>query len=237
MGNFDYENIPIGYYDKVLIDGIRKNKGIQANWHNKKFSKVYERISESKTHLDYGCGPGTFIGNYSEIESVGVDISEIQIEYAKKKYGDRFLFRKVGDEELENLNYKFDSITMIELIEHLNDDEIIKILDKLYELLDSGGKIVLTTPNFRSFYSIIEMVVNLIGKVSYKDQHINKFNQKKLINLLSKGKFTEINLIKFINIGIFFSIINIDLALKINNFLERLFKDKFGYLLLVELKK
>tara|TARA_B100001996_G_C18636547_1_gene583905 strand:- start:89 stop:802 length:714 start_codon:yes stop_codon:yes gene_type:complete len=237
MGNFDYENIPIGYYDKVLIDGIRKNKGIQANWHNKKFSKVYERISESKTHLDYGCGPGTFIGNYSEIESVGVDISEIQIEYAKKKYGDRFLFRKVGDEELENLNYKFDCITMIELIEHLNDDEIIKILDKLYELLDSGGKIVLTTPNFRSFYSIIEMVVNLIGKVSYKDQHINKFNQKKLINLLSKGKFTEINLIKFINIGIFFSIINIDLALKINNFLERLFKDKFGYLLLVELKK
>ena len=107
MTNFDYENIPIGYYDKVLIEGMRKNKGIQANWHNKKFTKVYERISTSRSHLDYGCGPGTFIGNYSEIESVGVDISEVQIEYANKKYGDRFLFKKLGDEELENLIYKF----------------------------------------------------------------------------------------------------------------------------------
>ena len=39
MTNFDYENIPIGYYDKVLIEGMHKNKGIQANWHNKKFTK------------------------------------------------------------------------------------------------------------------------------------------------------------------------------------------------------
>ena len=237
MTNFDYENIPIGYYDKVLIEGMRKNKGIQANWHNKKFTKVYERISTSRSHLDYGCGPGTFIGNYSEIESVGVDISEVQIEYANEKYGDRFLFKKLGDEELENLIYKFDSITMIELIEHLTDDEILKILDRLYNLVDSGGKIVLTTPNFRSFYSILEMIVNLVGKVSYKDQHINKFNEQKLIALLLKSKFTQIDLIKFLNFGIFFSIFNINLALKINNFLERLFNNKFGYLLLVELRK
>ena len=92
MTNFDYENIPIGYYDYVLQKGLSNGKGIQANWHNKKFLSVYELIQNCKVHLDYGCGPGTFIGNYSRLESVGVDISEIQISFAKKKYGKNFDF-------------------------------------------------------------------------------------------------------------------------------------------------
>ena len=71
MTNFDYENIPIGYYDDVLQIGLSSGKGIQANWHNKKFLSVYELIQNCKVHLDYGCGPGTFIGNYSRLESVG----------------------------------------------------------------------------------------------------------------------------------------------------------------------
>ena len=48
MTNFDYEKIPIGYYDKVLLEGLARNRGLQANWHNKKFSKVYEYIVNNK---------------------------------------------------------------------------------------------------------------------------------------------------------------------------------------------
>jgi len=237
MTNFDYENIPIGYYDDVLQKGLSNGKGIQANWHNKKFLSVYELIQNYKVHLDYGCGPGTFIGNYSRLESVGVDISEIQISFAKKKYGTNFEFFNTSQIEQENFNKKFDVITSIELIEHLTDEEILKLLDDLYDLLDEGGILVLTTPNFSSTYSLIELAVNIFGKVSYKEQHINKFNKSRLLELLNQSNFEKIEICKIMNYGIFFSFFSIKLALKINDFFENLFNNNLGFLFLVQLKK
>ena len=237
MTNFDYENIPIGYYDDVLQKGLSNGKGIQANWHNKKFLSVYELIQNYKVHLDYGCGPGTFIGNYSRLESVGVDISEIQISFAKKKYGTNFEFFNTSQIEQENFNKKFDVITSIELIEHLTDEEILKLLDDLYDLLDEGGILVLTTPNFSSTYSLIELAVNIFGKVSYKEQHINKFNKSRLLELLNQSNFEKIEICKIMNYGIFFSIFSIKFALKINDFFENLFNNNLGFLFLVQLKK
>ena len=237
MTNFDYENIPIGYYDDVLQKGLSNGKGIQANWHNKKFLSVYELIQNYKVHLDYGCGPGTFIGNYSKLESVGVDISEIQISFAKKKYGTNFEFFNTSQIEQENFNKKFDVITSIELIEHLTDEEILKLLDDLYDLLDEGGILVLTTPNFSSTYSLIELAVNIFGKVSYKEQHINKFNKSRLLELLNQSNFEKIEISKIMNYGIFFSFFSIKLALKINDFFENLFNNNLGFLFLVQLKK
>ena len=237
MTNFDYENIPIGYYDDVLQKGLSNGKGIQANWHNKKFLSVYELIQNYKVHLDYGCGPGTFIGNYSKLESVGVDISEIQISFAKKKYGSNFEFFNTSQIEQENFNKKFDVITSIELIEHLTDEEILKLLDDLYDLLDEGGILVLTTPNFSSTYSLIELAVNIFGKVSYKEQHINKFNKSRLLELLNQSNFEKIEICKIMNYGIFFSIFSIKFALKINDFFENLFNNNLGFLFLVQLKK
>lgn len=237
MTNFDYENIPIGYYDDVLQKGLSNGKGIQANWHNKKFLSVYELIQNYKVHLDYGCGPGTFIGNYSRLESVGVDISEIQISFAKKKYGTNFDFFNTSQIQQENFNKKFDVITSIELIEHLTDEEILKLLDDLYDLLDEGGILVLTTPNFSSTYSLIELAVNIFGKVSYKEQHINKFNKSRLLELLNQSNFEKIEISKIMNYGIFFSFFSIKLALKINDFFENLFNNNLGFLFLVQLKK
>ena len=40
-------------------------------------------------HLDYACGPGTFIGNYKLNNSIGVDISLKQINFANEKYFDK----------------------------------------------------------------------------------------------------------------------------------------------------
>ena len=237
MTNFDYENIPIGYYDDVLQKGLDSGKGLQANWHNKKFISVYELIKNRKKHLDFGCGPGTFIGNYSKIKSVGVDISKVQIDFADKKYGDKFKFYNSIEHEKGFNEQNFDVITMIELVEHLTDSEILKLLDDLYNLLEKDGILVLTTPNFRSTYALIEIAVNIFGKVSYKDQHINKFSKVRLGELLNQSKFKEVKISKILNYGIFFSFLNIRFALRVNNFFEKLFFNKFGFLLLVQLKK
>ena len=54
----------------------------------------------------------------------------------KKKYGKNFDFFNTSQINKKTLAKKFDVITSIELIEHLTDEEILKLLDDLYDLLD-----------------------------------------------------------------------------------------------------
>ena len=83
---FEYESLPLGYYDKIFSEGLKVNKGIQFSWHYLKFKTVKEHFPEYDSHLDIACGPGTFIGNFLDNKSVGLDISKNQIQYAKNKY-------------------------------------------------------------------------------------------------------------------------------------------------------
>ena len=39
MSNFWDDILPSNYYDKNLKIGLRKNRGIQSNWHNLTFLK------------------------------------------------------------------------------------------------------------------------------------------------------------------------------------------------------
>ena len=70
-----------------------------------------------------------------------------------------------------------DSISLIELIEHLPLKKIQKILDDAFYCLKKNGEIYITTPNYLSLWPILEIVLNLISSVSYEDQHITKFNR------------------------------------------------------------
>ena len=97
MNQFWEENLSEGYYDIITTNGIKKNRGLRATWHNFTNLKVKNSISNLGRHLDYACGPGTLIGNYLELESIGVDISQKQIEFASKKYKNEGLFLEIDN--------------------------------------------------------------------------------------------------------------------------------------------
>ena len=119
---FDYESIPEGYYDLVHDRGF----GIQSFWHRNKFESVQHELDclDVTTHLDVACGPGTFVGMYSNVPNkIAIDLASTQIEYAKGRYG--------GDESINFLNKstseiqgKTDGDTMIEFIEHITYEEL-----------------------------------------------------------------------------------------------------------------
>ena len=88
MNKFWDDELPASYYDDNLISGLNKNRGIQANWHNITFQKVKSLMPQTGKLLDYACGPGSLIGNYLNLDSVGVDISINQINVANSKYSD-----------------------------------------------------------------------------------------------------------------------------------------------------
>lgn len=237
MNKFWENNLPPGYYDKILLEGLKKGRGIQPNWHNTTFKKVNSLLKNNEDHLDYACGPGTFVGNYSNCQSVSVDIANNQINFANKKYQNKGIFIQLDDFEFHKYKEKFDVITIMGLFEFLSDDELIELVDNLFKLLKPGGRLISTTLNFKSSLTTLLKILELFSAVSYKEQHVNKLSKKKLENLLLKSKFQSISISKFINFGLFFSIFSIRLGSYANLFIEKISKNNIGYLLLVELKK
>ena len=237
MNSFWNDILPNDYYDSILKEGIQMGKGIQANWHNLTFLKVKSSLVKKGKHLDYACGPGSFIGNYLSLTSIGVDISYNQISYAKNNYNKFGEFYTLEEFNYDKYEKYFDYITVIGLLEYLNEDETVALLDKLYLILKENGKIILTTPNYQIPMAFLEKLSHILGPIDYSSQHQSKYKFNKLNNVLSKSKFRNITIKKFMNYGVFFSFFSLKLGSKIVNKIDSLLQNKFGLLFFIELKK
>jgi len=177
---FNYNEIPIGYYDEIA----NKPRGIRSFWHKQKFLRVAACIPDSSDSLlDIGCFAGTFLGMVSQKKAkhqVGIDILENQINYANNKYGNDFRefhwIKNIQTIEEYLPNQRFQNISIIEVIEHLSKDEIGNILSQAAKLMTKGGRLIITTPNYTSLWPLLELTVNALSKVKYEEQHITKFN-------------------------------------------------------------
>ena len=233
--SFWHQDIEPGYYDKIIQLGLEKNKGLQSNWHNCTYKKVLDLINNSSNNLDFACGSGTFIGRYLQSKATGVDIALEQVNYARSKFKDKNFF---SVEEFNNLNTeeKFETITVLGLIEFLTVNEFLVILKQLRELLDNNGKIVLTTPNYSILFKVIQKLSIFFGVNNYSEVTVSKFTKKKITNILKGSDFEDIEVKKIVNFGIFFSIFSHNLGLKIEKLIEKYFSNYFGFILLIEIK-
>ncbi len=187
---FDYETIPGGYYDAVY----RRRRGIQSKWHHLKFRRVVEEMKGHRRHLDVGCGPGTLIGLLDDrFISMGIDISTTEIDYARRMYeSESKRFFAVSARALPDDCRDYDVATVVEVIEHLAPAELDDVLRATIERLRPGGKLVVTTPNFRSAWPLVQMLVDRFGELNYVPQHINRFTRRRLRHLLRDLGLTDV---------------------------------------------
>jgi 2-polyprenyl-3-methyl-5-hydroxy-6-metoxy-1,4-benzoquinol methylase len=232
-----YDSIKPGYYHHAMLQG----SNLQRFWHRNKFRRVIERAGnlDGKRVLDLGCGPGTLISLLPKgyTEAVGLDFSGPQIEFAKKNFRDkRMRWTNKRIEELPFSKEEFDAIFMVEVVEHLPKEENGELFRKICNMLGKEGKFVMTTPNYRSLWPLIEFLWNLVSKVDYTEQHINKYNIPRIRKELAQAGFKEINISTIFFISPIFSIFSPRLAEKIMDAEERLFHN-LGSLIVAEAKK
>ena len=105
----------------------------------KKFIKDLN-IKKNAKILDIGSGTSIILKFLNEPTYYGYDVNSNNIDYAKKKFGDKGIFynKPFTKEEVTKLP-KFDYIFLFGFIHHVNDEEILKLLKLLKTCLSKDG--------------------------------------------------------------------------------------------------
>jgi len=231
--NFWENSIKEGYYDKTIEDGINSKRDIQSQWHDITYKNVLKKINQNLKVLDYACGSGTFLGRYLQSEGVGTDIVDKQVDYANKLYGSKNNFFYLTNENIVK-NSPYEVVTILGLLEFLNDSEIKKIFNELKDVMMNDSKIIITTPNYGSSIKFIEKIANKIGDVDYSEVNLSNFNEKKLYKTLQDNEFVDIKISKVVNFGVFFSLFSNKFGSFMNSIIANITFNKLGYILLAE---
>jgi 2-polyprenyl-3-methyl-5-hydroxy-6-metoxy-1,4-benzoquinol methylase len=233
MKKFDYETIDPGYYHRAMLHGNR----VQRFWHTWKFVIAAEKIPREKVRVvDIGCGPGSFFyvlrKKNSDAMLFGTDLMLKQLEFAKTIAHGTHWF--VSDATKMPLKTKsIDIATMLEIIEHLPPEEEHQILEQVHKSLAKNGRIIITTPNYRSLWPVIEWFWNIMSPISYKHQHINKKTIKKMKASLKNAGFGTVNVKTFFILSPFVSFISPKLAAWLLRVEQKLFP-RMGAIIIAE---
>ena len=139
------------YYKNKKTD---KNDELETKTHYGKFKnnplndsqrrlKQFRKFIENKTILDFGCGSGDFLLKSQKIlkKGIGIDLNSKKIKYLNRK--NITFFKNI--EEIKDLNFKFDSIFLFHVLEHLINPD--KILRQLKSKLKKNGSLIIEVPH------------------------------------------------------------------------------------------
>ena len=236
MSNFWSKELPAGYYDEILKEEKNIKRGIQKNWHMTIFKNVSKNITDKMTHLDYACGPCTFIGKFTNAKSIGVDLSEQQIKYASTTYQNEGDFYTLQDFNIKDYEGKFDVVTVLGLLEFIDSRDAEQLIDNLLKLIKQDGKIIFSTPNYGGSMKILELILNRLGPINYKNEFKVRYTEDKIHKLFSNIS-QNYKVEKIVNFGIFLSFLNIRISNRAISLINKLFNGYFGFIFLISIQK
>ncbi len=151
-----------GYQHRALHDGPAP----QRFWHRAKLEEALAclRLAAGDRLLDAGCGSGLLAAMAAEVpgvEVLGIDANPAAVDFATRTFARPGLaFRRGLVDELDAPPGSFEKIAFLEVIEHLSRAQGEAILAEFERLLAAGGRLVLTTPNRRSLWPLIEWLLD-----------------------------------------------------------------------------
>ena len=138
------------YYKKI----IKRNDQQYIRTYYRKFKNTplddsqrrvnqFTNFIKNKIILDFGCGTGAFLFKSQKIfkKGIGIELDPNRIEYSDNKKIDFFSNIK----KIKDIDFKFDSIFLFHVLEHLiNPDEILRLLKSK---LKKNGSLIIEVPH------------------------------------------------------------------------------------------
>jgi 2-polyprenyl-3-methyl-5-hydroxy-6-metoxy-1,4-benzoquinol methylase len=158
--------------------------------------KVIHKYIKSGNFLDVGCSFGGFLESASIYYTpYGIEMSEYSCAHAKQLFGERIHCGTLKDNPFEDNS--FSVITMIELIEHLDDPA--SAVRECYRLMEDGGLLLIQTANMDGKQA------KDLGRdyEYYMPGHLSYFSRSNLIMLLKNSGFRKVIVFQPVEFGLF----------------------------------
>jgi 2-polyprenyl-3-methyl-5-hydroxy-6-metoxy-1,4-benzoquinol methylase len=217
--SFDYHSVAGDYQYRALHSG----HPMQRFWHGGKLMMIDQLIRPhlraGSRLLEVGCGAGNLLVQASVPGSypVALDLSRQALTFVRSRLEEGsstpdtpngFACTQAIGESLPWKGESFDCILMSEVIEHLEKPQI--SIREAARVLRPGGRLLITTPNYRSFWPLMEWAVdrlNMAPKMA-GEQHISRFHPSSLKNLLTGSGLTVEYAGSIYNLSPFLSLIS-----------------------------
>ncbi len=149
---------------------------LQNDFRNFNLLRLVASSVRGERVLDIGCGSGGLLSLLHEQgHSVcGLEPNEELVNLASKLHPELHIVQGTGD-HLERVSGSFDTITIIDVLEHIEDDR--QQLRRIWERLNPGGRLVVLVPAFPVLY----------GERDRNNGHFRRYTSRELT-----GKLREI---------------------------------------------
>jgi 2-polyprenyl-3-methyl-5-hydroxy-6-metoxy-1,4-benzoquinol methylase len=190
--------------DKITIEGDYQEKALhhgiifQRSWHRLKLMAATQSLVNplnAPIILDIGCGSGTLLQfiNRGYKSYTGIDVNQAAITYCRERYpAPENQFRLMEFDDLKELGGQaFTHIFFLESIEHITPEQGLNVLKTARELLGKDGKMVITTPNRKSAWPLIESLLDIfkLTPTLAHEQHEHLYSPAELKDLALDAGF------------------------------------------------
>ena len=157
----------------------------EKKYRAKKFANYIKKTKGVKKVLEIGCMYGFLLEEFknTDIEATGVELNKEAATEGQKKGLN--IINSSFEDFLKSYNEKYDLAVMSHSLEHIGDPA--KELEKLSQILNPGGRLLIIVPNAAS------LTAKIFGKNWGYWQvpvHINHFDKKSLGYLLENSGYT-----------------------------------------------
>ena len=179
--------------DKTMNELYSGLGDVKNDFRNYNLVNLVKTYVKGKKVLDIGCGSGYLL---SQIQSsikrkgdtitgfkrdvYGIEPNQKLIEIAKKNHPTIDIRQGYG-EDIQQFTEKFDTITMLDVLEHIEDDA--KQVQIVKEKLNKNGRFIIVVPAYQGLY----------GKRDEQMGHYRRYNKESLAKLLRKNGYKIIH--------------------------------------------
>lgn len=193
--SFDYHSVAGDYQYRALHSG----HPMQRFWHGGKLTMIdwliRPHLRAGSRLLEIGCGAGNLLVQASGPGSypVALDLSMQALTFVRSRFEDSnpdsespigYACVQAIGELLPIRDGSFECVLLSEVIEHLEAPQI--SLREAARVLCPGGRLLITTPNYRSFWPVMEWAVDRMNMAPRMagEQHVSRFHPASLKKML-----------------------------------------------------
>ena len=154
------------------------------------YYNLIKRNFKFEKYFDFGCGLGFLLKRVEKIKSIkticGYDVNQYALMKSRENTNKSKIYNKLND-----IDDEFDLISMLHIVEHIDDINLIKIFSKLKKVLLKNGSLLISTPATNGLAHNIKKKL----WIGFKDKtHINLKSKNEWVDFFQQQNFKVIKI-------------------------------------------